>query len=555
MLTGRLRLDDRGASLVASVMAMVAILGFGAVALEAVENHHDGVERTRDADRVALAAEFAASEGAARVMDGDHLAFTGTGTLEGVDYSYAATPTGDGRWTVVGRAGSGRDERVVEADLRRDEQADGAVVPQYALWADQIRVRWSSGVIDGLIGAAERIDIRGDALASEQHLLAPDATCRGCDNPVSITEYIAPALPATDGATACPADGRGRIRNTTVAAGTYRCGGTWLRFRGTVTLDGPVVFVLDPGTRLDVRNTDVNAGGSPDDLQIVKPTTTTTRWSRFDDASFVGHITMPGTRLLVDDDVSWDGRIAVGYANLRRITADVEVATTMGAAEDRYAVWTEALLDIGWVRSGDVDGPVGSRDRIRYWYSHAIGTTQDVVAGGTCSNCPNPVTIDDYATLPLPDPSGAASCPANGSYRLTGPIELGGDYLCDRAWSTLRISGEITVSGPTVIHVGSNTRIDIRNATLNPDGDSANLLIVQATTTGWAYRAVIDDSTMYGRILTPETWWYVGDVAWRGLFEVESWWLYDWANIDGAWDGGGPGTVTITWHIDRWQLS
>ena len=264
---------------------------------------------------------------------------------------------------------------------------------------------------------------------------------------------------------------------------------------------------------------------------------------------------MPGTRLLVDDDVSWDGRIAVGFANLRRITADVEVATTMGANEDRYAVWTEALLDIGWVRSGDVDGPVGSRDRIRYWYSHAIGTTQDVVDGGTCSNCPNPQTIDDYETLPLPDPSGAAACPADAGYRLTGPVQLGGAYLCDRAWSTLRISGEISVSEPTVIHVGSNTRIDIRNATLNPDGGSANLLIVQPSTTGWAYRAVIDDSTMYGRILTPETWWYVGDVAWRGLFEVESWWLYDWANIDGAWDGGGPTTITVTWHLDRWQLS
>ena len=546
---------DVGASFVSAVMAMVAVLGFGAVALDAIEHHHRSVERTLDADRVGLAAEFAASEAAARVMDGEHAAFSGAGTLEGVDYSYSSTPGGAGTWLVVGRAGSGVDERTVEVDLRREEEASGAVVPQYSLWADQIRSRWSTGTIDGLIGASTWMDFRGDPLGTEQHLLEPDAFCVGCDNPVDVATYTAPAVPSTAGAAACPADSRGRIRDTSIPAGTYRCGGSWLRFRGTVTLDGPVVFLLEPGTRLDVRNATVNEGGEPDDLHIVKPTSTTNRWSRFDDATFVGHITMPGTRLLFDDAITWDGRIAVGYAYFREVVADVEVAAVMGGSEDRYAVFTESLLDIGWVRSGDVDGPVGSRDRIRYWYSHAIGTTQDVVAGGSCSNCPDPQTIDSYETLPLPDASGAAPCPASSSYRLTGPVELGGHYLCDRAWSTLRISGEITVSEPTVIHVGSNTRIDIRDATLNPDGNSANLLIVQPTTSGWAYRAVIDDTTMYGRILTPDTWWYVGDVAWRGTFEVESWWLYDWANIDGAWDGGVSATVTVSWHIDRWQLS
>ena len=38
------------------------------------------MERTLDADRVSLAAEFAASEAAARVMDGEHSAFSGSGT-------------------------------------------------------------------------------------------------------------------------------------------------------------------------------------------------------------------------------------------------------------------------------------------------------------------------------------------------------------------------------------------------------------------------------------------------------------------------------------------
>ena len=58
MLSSRLRVrsGEAGASFVSALLAMSAILGFGVVALEAIDSHRGSVERTLDADRVSLAA-------------------------------------------------------------------------------------------------------------------------------------------------------------------------------------------------------------------------------------------------------------------------------------------------------------------------------------------------------------------------------------------------------------------------------------------------------------------------------------------------------------------
>ncbi len=341
--------DDRGASMVVAMAAALIVLGFGAVVLQLVRDDLSVVDRRLGVDEATLHAEFAASEGVARVVDGQEGIYTGAGTVDGDDYGYTVTPNGDETWTIVGRAGDGSQERIVTTVIRRQ-----------------------------------------------------------------------------------------------------------------------------------------TTGTAPE--------------------------------------------------------------------PDRYAAYAEDLFDIGWVRGGDIEGPIGAGDRVKYWYSHSVASRQDYV--NRCENCPNPLQITSYETLPLPDPTGAAPCPADGSYRLTGPVTLSGAYDCSTGWRTLRISGTIDISGPVVIHVGNNTRLDIRNATINDGGDSADFVIAKATTSNWAYRGVVDDTTLYGRILAPESYIYVGDVTWRGTFEVGTWWLYDWATIDGAWDGDAGGTGQITeWLIDSWQLS
>ena len=263
--------------------------------------------------------------------------------------------------------------------------------------------------------------------------------------------------------------------------------------------------------------------------------TTTSGSGTVDGADYAYTITANG-------DETWTviGRSGEG-AEERTVTADVrrvvtEVSGPPVAPEvERYAAYGYELIDIGWVRGGDVAGPVASGERIKFWYSHSIGTQQEYVT--TCENCPNPVVNTSYVPITLPTPTNAQACPANGSYRLTGPVTLSGHYDCSGNRETLRISGDIDVSGPVVIFVGNNTRLDIRNATINDGGQSADFVIAKPTSSTWSYRSTIDDSTMYGRILAPESWMYVGDVTWRGAFEVETWWLYDWATIDGAWDG------------------
>ena len=237
-------------------------------------------------------------------------------------------------------------------------------------------------------------------------------------------------------------------------------------------------------------------------------------------------------------DETWTvvGRSGEGNAE-RTATAELRREQTNSAVAEveRYAAYAYDLLDIGWVRGGDVAGPVASGDRVKYWYTHSIGTRQDYVT--TCENCPNPQINTSYVPLDVPSPSAPQACPVDGSYQLTGPVTLSGEYDCSSNQETLRISGQIDISGPVVIHVGDDTRLDVRNATINSGGQSGDFVIAKPTTTTWAYQATVDDTTMNARILAPENYVYVGDVTWRGTFEVGTWWLYDWATIDGAWDG------------------
>ena len=357
MLRGRgsREVHDRGASMIAALVATMVVLGFGAVTLELVQDDLREPDRRLERDEASLHAEYAASQGVSRVFDGQTSSFSATGTVDGADYAYDITDNGDDTWTVVGRSGEGSGERTATAELRRE---------------------------------------------------------------------------------------------VTVEAG-------------------------DP--------------------------------------------------------------------------------TPPPPAVERYGAYAYELLDIGWVRGGDVAGPVGSGERVRFWYSHSIATRQDYVT--TCENCPNPQLNASYVPIALPTASSPQACPANGSYRLTGPVS--GQYDCSTSRRTLRISGTIDVSGPVVIFVGDDTRLDIRNATINNNGSSADFLIVKPTSSSWSYRSTIDDSTMYGQILAPETWMYVGDVTWRGTFEVETWWLYDWATIDGAWDGGattGPPDGAPTFGTSAYTL-
>ncbi len=562
---------DAGASMLIALSIIVAVLGFGAVAIQIASDDLSSTSRMESRERALLNAELGVSEATSRIIEGATTEFSSSGTIDGDAYAYKAAPNGDGSWTITATAGSAPDQREVVATLVREVTGGGGSGPgptpipvtyEYALWAGMIKSDKSTGTMNGAIGASSEIKIEGSSIGTAQHLLN-GAKCGGCANPVAITSYVPPEQPSAAGAKACPLTKKDEIKNTTIPAGTYLCDGSKLKFKGTVSVSGPVVIILGNGTDLEMKSVRVNQGGDAANLVIAQPAGGNGE-VKIENSTFAGHILMPGAVAEIKKNVTWSGTVTLGEAKFDKAKLTVTMVAysassggggpTTTTSGDRYAVFTESLLDIGWVRSGDVDGSVGSRKTIKFWYSHRIGDSQDYVSGGTCINCPNPKVISDYDTLPLPSSAGAASCPADGTYRITS-LTLGGSYLCGRSSATLRISGTINIIGPTVIHVGPSTRIDIRDARINAGGDSADFLIVQPSVQSFAYRAVIDDTTMHGRILTPATWWYVGDVTWRGTFEVGSWWLYDWANIDGAWDGTtGSDPKTETWKITAWEI-
>lgn len=550
--------SDRGASMLLALGIVAVVLGFGAIVIDMTTSHVRTSDRMLQRDQSQLVAELAASEAVGLIVDGASTAFSGTGTASGVDYGFEAEPDGTTEWTVVSWAGSQPDIGTVTVSLTRGEGSGGGSLPPaavvYALWAEKIESDMSTGTISAPIGASEEIKLEGQSLGTEQHLLS-GAVCEGCANPVSVSSHTSVAVPPISSPLACPTTHPDRIQDTTISSGVYLCSGDRLRFRGSVQFDGPVVFVIDDDVEVEFRRATINTISQ--ESVLFTQLGSASSEVKIENSTFVADIVMPNAVLEIKNAVTWVGSVEAKEISLEEATLVANTGAPPAVpADDRYAIWTETLLDIGYVRSGGVEGPIGSRSQIKFWYDDWIGSSQNVVSGGSCINCPNPLSIDGYELMDLPDSAGAAACPVVAGYRLRDR-DLAGSYLCDSNHRTLRIRGDITVTEPTVLHIGTDTRLDIRDANINLDGNSAAFVIVQGSVSSWAAEATIDDVVMHGQILTPSTWWWVGDITWQGTFEVDTFWLYDWANINGEWDGVAPPDDSDpgAWEIVGWKLS
>ena len=324
------------------------MLGFGAVALQLATDDLAFGERRLRGDEATLHAEYAASEAISRVIEGEEAAYSGSGTVDGAAYQFSVTPSSADTWDIVGEAGSGIHSRTVTVELRRaagDPDPDPDVA--YVLWADEIEVNNVSGSLSGLIGATTSIDIiNGSSIGTEQHLLN-GATCSGCDNPVAITSYNPPSPPTPQNPGSCPYTSNDKIKNTTLSAGHYECSGNKLKLEGTISVTGPVVIFLDPGTKLEIKNAQINVGGDADDFQVVQSTNSTGK-KKFDDSEVVGHLTMPEAYLEFKDDVAWTGRIVLDRAKFNRPDLDVDALPSgSGSGGGGGASSTSWHLD-GW---------------------------------------------------------------------------------------------------------------------------------------------------------------------------------------------------------------
>ncbi|MFQ5558683.1 MAG: hypothetical protein ACE5GB_14410, partial [Acidimicrobiales bacterium] len=161
--------------------------------------------------------------------------------------------------------------------------------------------------------------------------------------------------------------------------------------------------------------------------------------------------------------------------------------------------------------------------------------------------------IDSHTPSQLPSTDAPLPCPADGRSRIANVTLEAGHYLCDSP-GVLWFSARIEVKGPVVIEVGPRTRFVISGAQIGAAGGADDFVVSQPSTIGVARYAVIHNSVFHGRILAPRTYLYtVGDVTWRGTFEVSWWLVWSRAVIDGAWEGTTPSTAT-SYTITGWAL-
>ena len=518
---------ERGASMVVALVATVAVLGFGAVVLQMVEADVRGVTARLEREEAVLHAEYALSEAVARVIDGQEATANGGGSVDGAAYTWEITNNGDESWTVVGRAGEDLSEQEVTTTLRRTFNSPPSSSPvQYALWADRVEGDGASGAFWGLVGASGWMDWDGSSVGVEQHLLT-GATCSGCSNPVGVSSYTPVAAPVPVSSGSCPYSGgySDKIKNDTIAAGHYSCGGSKLKLEGSISVTGPVVIHLESNTELDIKDASINVGGDPDDFWVVQATDPGSKWSGLEDSTLVGHLSMPQSQFWAYKS-SWTGRIAVDYAYLYSDISGIWDRTgepLQFSPDDGYALWADRLGGDGNVEDSLL-GLVGASGWMD-WDGSSVGVEQHLLTGATCSGCSNPVGVSSYTPVAAPVPVSSGSCPYSGGYsdKIKNDTIAAGHYSC--GGSKLKLEGSISVTGPVVIHLESNTELDIKDASINVGGDPDDFWVVQATDPGSKWSG-LEDSTLVGHLSMPQSQFWAEDASWTGRIEADYVWLY-----------------------------
>ncbi len=548
---------ERGASMLIALGLTVAVLGFGAVALRIATDDLSASDRMVDRSRAELLAELGASEAVGLILDGATSDLSGSGVVDGVSYSYSAVLEQDASWTVTGSAGSPPDQRLVTVTLG----GGGATDPPndaFAFWANVIEADDdSTGTINAPIGAAVDIQFEDSAFGTAQYLL-PGAACQGCDNSMPLDSHTATPLPSAAGAQPCPYTSGHEIKNSTIAAGTYSCTAVHLHLKGAISVSGPVVLYLGPNTELDMKNTQVNVGGSADNLIIAQAPAGKDTKAKIERSTFVGQILMPSAKLEMKKMVTWTGLIEVDELKLKHARVDGtpisswDTPTTSSA--EGYALWANEIKSSDKA-TGTVDGWVGGATEIDFSDS-SFGSEQHVLPGATCDGCSNPILITSHTATALPSAAGALPCPYTSGHEIKNSTIAAGTYLCTAVH--LHLKGRILVSGPVVLHLGPTTELDVKDARVNVGGSSDDLVIVQVPA-GQSGKGKLEKSTFVGQILMPSAEVELKKrVTWVGLIEADELKL-DKVRLNGAADAVGTGSGgsggSGDWQITGWDPS
>ena len=297
--------DDRGGALLFAAIALLVVAALGAAVLQRAQADLAMSDRAVERAGTETLVDVAVADAWGRIDAGAVAPFSGAGSAPTGDWSYTAAPLGDDRWDLRVEAGAEPDAVVGIVSFSRD------VRHPYTLFAHEITTGALSGSVRGRVGATGDVVFGGRALGDVQELVRPDATCRGCDNPVAVElprdRYGVVAPDATT--QPCP-EALGVITGPLAGGDPYLCETPGVLTVGDpLDLAGPVVLILGRDVGLDLGTATVNAGGSAADLVIIQddPGGATIRAT---DADLTAMVVAPSTPMTVDG-LTWRGSIDV----------------------------------------------------------------------------------------------------------------------------------------------------------------------------------------------------------------------------------------------------
>ncbi len=322
--------DERGNVMLTMPILMIVVLLASAV----FARSHLALDRskntTNDASAMA-AAELAVHEAFARIDAGESLAFSGSGSIDGTDFQYSATPQSAASWDIHAQA--------ARADIQRAFTAVIAREPQHAhslFVVDESTIERNTGRIFGRVGTNGAMTVIGASPGSTQELYRPAGSCSGCadsitlDGPRTVAPVVAPTVPSracpTDGTFAGVVDGR---------SGTpFVCGDSAVdvEFVGDVTIvNPPLVVHISEDVPLILDTARINRPGAAADFQLFIAGTRTDSVNWFDatGAQLNALLYAPG-RMLTTTALDLVGSLTVDSLTVPRrgrvdITADTSV--------------------------------------------------------------------------------------------------------------------------------------------------------------------------------------------------------------------------------------
>ena len=320
--------DDRGAALLFASIALLVVAALGTAVLARAESRTTSSARAVDRARAETLVDVAVADAWGRIEGGALAPFRGSDSTPTGDWAYEAFPVGDDRWDLEVSTGDDHHGVTAVVSFGRDARHP------YTLFADEITTGALSGRVRGRVGATGAVVFGGRALGDTQELVGPDATCRGCDNPVDVdrprNRYA--VRPPGSSTRACPATA-GEISGPLTPGDPYLCDTPGvLTAVDPIDLTPPVMLVLGRDVSLDLATSTWNRGGRAADLVVVQDDAGGGE-IRATDADITAMIVAPSTPMTVHG-LTWRGTIDVAS-----FTAPPGAAVT--------GDWDPGLVDLG----------------------------------------------------------------------------------------------------------------------------------------------------------------------------------------------------------------